>query len=123
MPTVKHRGRSFKVHKDGHLKNPDDYGKVWRHYCLTVLNPLLIGADRIVAELNPNGDLTEQHYEVINKIREYYKNNQIIPLERILSKSSGIPIKRIYELFPVGTNRGVGKIAGIPSEVTHHLYW
>ncbi|MCK5071467.1 MAG: TusE/DsrC/DsvC family sulfur relay protein, partial [Desulfocapsa sp.] len=33
---------------------------------------------------------------------------------RILSKTTGFPLKRIYELFPSGPGKGACKMAGLP---------
>jgi len=122
MPTVKHNGNSFEVDEDGHLWNVDDYGPEWVAYCLRV-NSILPLEQKIVACLNKDGSLTDEHHRVMDILREYYKKNQIIPLARILSKSCKIPLPRIQKLFPAGTDAGAGKIAGVPSTRTQNQHW
>ena len=51
---------------------------------------------------------------VIDALQEYYKKNGIAPMVRILSKTTGFPLKRIYELFPSGPGKGACKMAGLP---------
>ena len=60
------------------------------------------------------GVLTEEHWGVINYLREYYLKNQIAPMIRRLCKETGCNIKRIYELFPSGPAKGACKVAGLP---------
>jgi dissimilatory sulfite reductase related protein len=59
-------------------------------------------------------DLTEDHWKVINFLREYYQQFGIAPMIRKLCKSTGFKLKYIYELFPSGPAKGACKIAGLP---------
>ncbi|MHB9117650.1 MAG: TusE/DsrC/DsvC family sulfur relay protein [Burkholderiales bacterium] len=66
-------------------------------------------------------DLTEQHWEVINFLREYYNDYQIAPAVRVLTKAIGKKLgpekgnsKYLYELFPYGPAKQACKIAGLP---------
>ena len=58
--------------------------------------------------------LDEQHWSVIRFIREYYVENQSAPMVRLMCKATGLPLKRIYELFPSGPAKGACKLAGLP---------
>ena len=58
--------------------------------------------------------MTDEHQKVIDSLQEYYKKNGIAPMVRILSKTTGFPLKRIYELFPSGPGKGACKMAGLP---------
>ncbi len=56
-----------------------------------------------------NCDLNENHWEVINFLREYYDEYQIAPAVRVLTKAIGKKLgpdkgnsKYLYELFPYG---------------------
>ena len=60
------------------------------------------------------GEMTEEHQKVLDALQEYYKKNGIAPMVRILSKTTGFPLQRIYELFPSGPGKGACKMAGLP---------
>ncbi len=66
-------------------------------------------------------ELTEQHWEVINFLREYYDEYQIAPAVRVLTKAIGKKLgpdkgnsKYLYDLFPYGPGKQACKIAGLP---------
>lgn len=122
MPKSVFQKKRFKVDDDGHLWNVDDAGSEWEEYCLHV-NSILPLERKIVGCLNDDGSLTDEHRRVMEALREYYKNNQIIPLARILSKIRMIPLPRILKLFPASTDAGAGKIAGVPSMRTQNQHW
>jgi len=122
MNSIKFKGKTFKVDEDGHLWNVEGYGPEWVVYCLYV-NKSLSPKQKIVACLNKDGSLTDEHYKVMDAMREYYKRNQVVPLPWILSKSCRIPQGRICKLFPAGIYAGAGKIAGVPSRSTQSQHW
>jgi tRNA 2-thiouridine synthesizing protein E len=100
MPTIEHNGSSFTVDEDGFLTgSADEWNDNWVDY--------VKGVEGI-------GDLTDEHRKVIEILRDYYKKNGIAPMVRILSKTTGFPLKRIYELFPSGPGKGACKMAGLP---------
>jgi tRNA 2-thiouridine synthesizing protein E len=66
-------------------------------------------------------ELTENHWEVINFLREYYEEYQIAPAVRVLTKAIGKKLgkekgnsKYLYELFPYGPAKQACKYAGLP---------
>jgi len=66
-------------------------------------------------------ELTENHWEVINFLREYYEEYQIAPAVRVLTKAIGKKLgpdkgnsKYLYELFPYGPGKQACKYAGLP---------
>jgi tRNA 2-thiouridine synthesizing protein E len=59
-------------------------------------------------------ELTDRHWTVVRFMREQYLNTGSGPTVRVLGKTSGIPIKELYELFPHGPAKTAAKIAGIP---------
>ncbi len=77
-----------------------------------------------VAEIMAQEDgqeLTEQHWEVINFLREYYDEYQIAPAVRVLTKQIGKRLgpekgnsKYLYELFPYGPAKQACRYAGLP---------
>jgi len=100
MPTIEHNGSVFTVDEDGFLTgNMDAWDQNWVDY--------VKGVEGI-------GEMTDEHHKVIDTLRDYYKKNGIAPMVRILSKTTGFPLKRIYELFPSGPGKGACKMAGLP---------
>jgi dissimilatory sulfite reductase related protein len=68
-----------------------------------------------------NCELTQNHWEVINFLREYYEEYQIAPAVRVLTKAIGKKLgpdkgnsKYLYELFPYGPAKQACKYAGLP---------
>ena len=59
-------------------------------------------------------DLTEEHWKIVNYLREYYLEYQVAPMIRKLCKSTGFKLNKIYELFPSGPAKGACKVAGLP---------
>ena len=66
-------------------------------------------------------DMTEEHWAVVNFLREYYEEYQIAPAVRVLikaiKKQMGKEVgnnKYMYELFPYGPAKQACKIAGLP---------
>ncbi len=58
--------------------------------------------------------LTERHWQVIRFMREQFATTGTGPTVRVLGKTSGVPVKELYELFPKGPAKLAAKIAGIP---------
>lgn len=77
-----------------------------------------------VAELMANldeCDLSQNHWEVINFLREYYEEYQIAPAVRVLTKAIGKRLGKdkgssryLYELYPYGPAKQACKYAGLP---------
>ena len=68
-----------------------------------------------------NIEMDDDHWEVVNFLRDYYEEYQIAPAVRVLTKA----IKKtlgpdkgnsmyLYELFPYGPAKQACKIAGLP---------
>lgn len=66
-------------------------------------------------------NMTDEHWEVVNFLREYYEEYQVAPAVRVLTKA----VKKklgpdkgnsgyLYELFPYGPAKQACKIAGLP---------
>ena len=58
--------------------------------------------------------LTDRHWQVIRFMRAEYEAKGTGPTVRVLGKTSGVPIKELYQLFPKGPAKIAAKIAGIP---------
>ena len=59
-------------------------------------------------------ELTEPHWQVIRFMRSEYVAKGNGPSVRALAKTSGVPIKQLYALFPKGPAKIAAKLAGIP---------
>jgi dissimilatory sulfite reductase related protein len=66
-------------------------------------------------------EMTDEHWEVINFLREYYEEYQIAPAIRVLVKALKKKFgpekgsnKYLYELFPYGPAKQACKVGGLP---------
>ena len=99
MATVEFEGNTFNVDEDGFIDNFENWNEAWVKW---------------VKQQEGIDELTEEHWNVINILQDYYKKNGIAPMVRILSKLTGFKLKHIYELFPSGPGKGACKMAGLP---------
>lgn len=93
------QGAEIPLDDDGFIQEP----KCWNQEMAAAL----AAVDGITA-------LTPGHWKVINYIREYYKENDAAPMVRRMCKETGLSLKQIYELFPLGPAKGACKVAGLP---------
>ena len=98
-------GKTYETDEEGYLANLADW------------NPEI--ADYMAKQ--DDCDLSENHWEVINFLREYYDQYQIAPAVRVLTKAIGKKLgkdkgnsKYLYELFPYGPAKQACKYAGLP---------
>jgi tRNA 2-thiouridine synthesizing protein E len=98
-------GRSYETDEEGYLINLGDWN------------------EEVAAFLaqQEGVNMTEQHWEVINFLRDYYNEFQIAPAVRVLTKAIGKKLgpekgnsQYLYELFPYGPAKQACKIAGLP---------
>jgi tRNA 2-thiouridine synthesizing protein E len=68
-----------------------------------------------------NIEMDDDHWEVVNFLRNYYEEYQIAPAVRVLIKAIKKTLgpdkgnsKYLYELFPYGPAKQACKIAGLP---------
>jgi TusE/DsrC/DsvC family sulfur relay protein len=99
MPIVNLSGIEVDVDEDGFIQQPD----LW--------NEALAAA---LAKTEEVEELTEDHWIVINYLRDYYQEFGSAPMIRKLCKKTGFKLKYIYELFPSGPAKGACKVAGLP---------
>ncbi len=100
MSFIVFKGQSVELNEEGFLVDPGAWNEE--------LAPLLVeteeGLDR----------LTEDHWAVIRFVRGHYLAHHSAPMVRIVCQSTGMSLKRIYELFPSGPAKGLCRIAGLP---------
>jgi TusE/DsrC/DsvC family sulfur relay protein len=73
--------------------------------------------EQIAAEIareNGIAELTDRHWQVVRFMRRAYLRDGQAPSIRSLGKTSGVPIKELYQLFPKGPAKLAAKIGGIP---------
>jgi TusE/DsrC/DsvC family sulfur relay protein len=99
MPIFEVEGRQYSVDEDGFLENPE----IWNEAVATDF-----------ATTEGVIELTEEHWQVINYLRNYYLQFGIAPMIRKLCKETGFKLNKIYELFPSGPAKGACKLAGLP---------
>lgn len=100
MPFIEVNGRKIEVNEEGFLVNPEE----WNEEVAVFLAKKEEGLE----------NLTEEHWKVINYIRNYYLENKLAPMVRNVCKTTGLPLKKIYDLFPSGPAKGACKLAGLP---------
>ena len=103
--TIEVNGKSLETDEEGYLANLSDWEKD--------VADEMAKADGI--------DLSGDHWEIINFLREYYEEYQIAPAVRVLTKAVGKKLgkdkgnsKYLYELFPYGPGKQACKFAGLP---------
>lgn len=99
MPTVTYAGTAVTVNDEGFFTDPAQ----WREE----MAPLIARQEGIVG-------LTERHWQVIKFMRHAYEEKGTGPTVRVLGKTSGVPVKELYQLFPHGPAKEAAKVAGIP---------
>jgi dissimilatory sulfite reductase related protein len=68
-----------------------------------------------LAKANGIDDLTPKHWQVIEFMRSEYFAKGTGPTVRVMGKSSGVSVKELYELFPMGgPAKTAARLAGIP---------
>ena len=78
-------------------------------------------AKALAAADDSMGELTQEHMDVLNYLRdEYFNNNGNQPMERVINKDMGkiwgkkISSKDLYRLFPGAPSKQGNRIAGLP---------
>ena len=99
MPTFTHGEVSIEVDEDGFMAVPED----WNEAVAAAIST----TEGVEA-------LTEEHWKVINYLREYFVKFGVAPMIRKLCKETGFKLNKIYELFPSGPAKGACKVAGLP---------
>ncbi len=103
--TLEVNGKTFETDEEGYLADLNDWEP---------------GVAEAMAQAE-DVELTSDHWEIINFLREYYEEYQIAPAVRVLTKAVGKKLgkdkgnsKYLYELFPYGPGKQACKYAGLP---------
>jgi tRNA 2-thiouridine synthesizing protein E len=99
MTTRTLAGQSVDVNDEGFFEQPDQWNR-----------------DIAVELAREEGidPLTDQHWQVIDFMRQEYFEKGTGPTVRMLGKTSGVSVKELYQLFPKGPAKIAAKVAGIP---------
>ncbi|MGA7579325.1 MAG: TusE/DsrC/DsvC family sulfur relay protein [Desulfobaccales bacterium] len=57
--------------------------------------------------------LSEDHWQIINFIRDYFKQTGKCPLVYETCRTNRLPLRKLQKLFPAGYLRGACKLAGV----------
>jgi tRNA 2-thiouridine synthesizing protein E len=98
MPIFEHGEVKIDVDEDGFMQEPE----MWNEAIAKAL-----------ATTEGVDELSEDHWKVVQYLRDYYLKFGIAPMIRKLCKETGFSLKQIYELFPSGPAKGACKVAGL----------
>ena len=99
MPDFQVGDVTLEIDEDGFIQEPDQ----WNEAVAAAL-----------AKTEGVDELTEDHWKLVNYLRDYYLEFGIAPMIRKLCKATGFKLKYVYELFPSGPAKGACKVAGLP---------
>jgi len=99
MSSIEIDGKEFEVDGDGFLIHPE----IWNDE---------------VADLFARHDgiapMNDKHWQVVRIIRQNYEQKGMAPMIRTICQETGIKLREIYQLFPLGPARGACRVAGLP---------
>lgn len=93
-------GKKVMLDEDSFMQNPE----VWDEHVAEWMAKNLEGIEK----------LSEEHWKVLKYLRNYWETYGACPPIRMLTKSTGTNLERMYELFPDGPAHGACKVAGAP---------
>jgi TusE/DsrC/DsvC family sulfur relay protein len=99
MATAELGGKSLEIDEDGFIQDPEKWDDA---------------VAKSLAETEGVTDMTEEHWKLVNYLRNYYLEFNMAPMIRKLCKETGFSLKKVYELFPSGPAKGACKVAGLP---------
>ena len=99
MTTIEMEGKTFELDGDGFLIHPE----VWND-----------DVARLFANADGIENMNDKHWAIIRVIRRNYEEKGMAPMIRMICQETGIKLREIYELFPLGPARGACRVAGLP---------
>ena len=91
-------GIEVEADEDGFMQEPDKWNKA-------------VAED--IAKTESAYPMGEDHWKIVNYLRDYYVKFGMAPPIRMVVKQTGIDLKHIYEFFP-SPPKGACKVAGLP---------
>jgi tRNA 2-thiouridine synthesizing protein E len=92
-------GMEIEIDEDGFIQEPDKWNREIAEDLAKTENAFTMG---------------DEHWKLVNYLRDYYIKFGIAPPIRMVVKQTGIDLKKIYVLFPDGPAKGACKVAGLP---------
>jgi tRNA 2-thiouridine synthesizing protein E len=99
MPQAMFGGLEMEIDEDGFIQEPEKWSEA-------------VAED--LAKTEEVETMGEDHWNLVNYIRDYYIQFGVAPPIRMLCKKTGFDLKYIYQLFPGGPAKGACKVAGLP---------
>ena len=99
MSMVELGGKQIEIDEDGFIQDPG----VWDE---------AVAID--LAKTEGVEDLSDDHWKLVNYLRDYYLEYNMAPMIRKLCKQTGFSLKVVYDLFPSGPAKGACNVAGLP---------
>ena len=92
-------GKEFEVDGDGFLSDP----YIWNEEVAVLF-----------AKYDGLEELNEKHWAIIKFIRKNWEETGMAPMIRSICQVTGVKLREIYQLFPLGPARGACRVAGLP---------
>jgi tRNA 2-thiouridine synthesizing protein E len=92
-------GRVFEVDGDGFLQDPT----LWNEEVA-----------RLFAKYDGIDSMNQKHWAIVKIIRKNFEEKGMAPMIRTICQETGVKLREIYELFPLGPARGACRVAGLP---------
>ncbi|MGE5346983.1 MAG: TusE/DsrC/DsvC family sulfur relay protein [Acidithiobacillales bacterium] len=89
---------SIEVDEDGFMQEPDKWNEE---------------VAKALATTEGVNEMTEEHWKLVNYLRNYFVQFGVAPMIRKLCKETGYDLKKVYALFPSGPAKGACKVAGL----------
>ena len=99
MPDFKVGDSTIEIDEDGFIQQPE----IWNKEVAMAL-----------AATEGVEDMSDEHWKLVEYLRDYYLEFGVAPMIRKLCKATGFKLNKIYELFPSGPAKGACKVAGLP---------
>jgi len=69
---------------------------------------------RMIAKMDGIEEMNDKHWAIVRIIRSNFEEKGMAPMVRTICKETGVKLREIYDLFPLGPARGACRVAGLP---------
>jgi TusE/DsrC/DsvC family sulfur relay protein len=98
MSIFTHGSVAIEVDEDGFMQEPDKWNEE---------------VAKALATTEGVNEMTDEHWKLVNYLRNYFLQFGVAPMIRKLCKETGYDLKKVYALFPSGPAKGACKVAGL----------